>query len=198
MFEKMTIEEYCDVLSSKQPTPGGGSALAVIGATACSLIQMALNVSIESKRDDDSGVFYYLIAIRDNTKRAREAFLKLANADAEAYNRIVEARKLPKTTDEEVKIRTSAMQKAFHKATLVPLELMQLSLDVARKSSARALPRVTKYVKSDCEIGINLLKTVIRTSIDNVYANTAYIRDDTLRNTLEKQAEEIIERIKEI
>ena len=46
MFRKLTIEQYNEILSSKAPTPGGGSALAMVGAMACSLCQMAVEVTL--------------------------------------------------------------------------------------------------------------------------------------------------------
>ncbi len=51
MFEKMTLEEYNSVLADKAPTPGGGSALAVVGTIACSLVEMAIAVSLTKLGD---------------------------------------------------------------------------------------------------------------------------------------------------
>ena len=47
MFEKMTLQQYNEVLASKEPTPGGGSALAVVGTIACSLVEMAINITLD-------------------------------------------------------------------------------------------------------------------------------------------------------
>lgn len=194
MFEKMTIENYCETLGSKAPAPGGGSALAVIGAEACALIEMSINVTAERLSADDEK-YSYLQDELLSVKRASKHLFKLGNDDAEAYENIVRARKLPKNTEEETKARTTAMQKAFHKATLVPLNVMGLCLDVMKRANLRVLPNVSKYVVSDCEIGASLLKTVIEFSVKNVYANTCFIRDETLKKTLEKQAEDILKNV---
>lgn len=191
MFEKLTVEEYCTKLASEQPAPGGGSGLAVVGAVACSLIEMSINISF-ARIPENSEQYAYMKGEENSIKRARACMYRLSNDDAEVYGKIVSARKMPKNTDEEIKARTAAMQKAFHKATLVPLELMQLSLDVIKKVNARVIDNVSKYVKSDCEIGVNLLKTVIKNSLHNVHANTAYIKDEKLQATLNKQADDII------
>lgn len=196
MFEKMTIEKYCEILGDKAPAPGGGSALAVVGAEACSLIEMSIAVTAEKlPRDDEK--YIYLQDELFSLKRAKTHLFKLGNDDAEAYENIVRARKLPKATEEETKNRTSALQKAFHKATLVPLSVMGLCMDVIKRSSLRVLPNVSKYVISDCEIGISLLKTATEFSVKNVYANTCFIHDVTLKNTLEKQAEDILNQLKQ-
>ncbi|MCM1195153.1 MAG: cyclodeaminase/cyclohydrolase family protein, partial [Firmicutes bacterium] len=137
----------------------------------------------------------YLIAELNSCNRARKCFYKLSDDDAAAYGEIVEARKLPKTNEEETKIRASAMQKAFHRATLVPLDVMKLSCDVLHRAENRILRNVSKYVVSDCEIGISLLKTAITHSVKNVYANTVYIRDEKLKAQLENQAKTVLAQI---
>lgn len=188
MFEQMTIEKYCDILASNAPAPGGGSALAVIGAEACALIEMAINVTLSKMSETDEN-YGYLKGELTTCIRARKRLYKLSNDDAEAYGKIVEARKLPKNTDEEIKTRTATLQKAFHKGTLVPLELMELCLSVLQRASSRVLPRLSKWVASDCEIGVSLLKTVLNYSTKNVYGNTCFIHDESLKRQLEKQAQ---------
>jgi len=197
MFEKFTVEKYCDLLASEQPAPGGGSALALIGAIACSLIEMSINVTLEKISETDD-LYAYLTSERNSLKRARTRMLQLSDDDAQVYDGIVSARKLPKNTEEESKTRTAALQKAFHKATLVPLEVMSLSLDAAKKACSRVLSNVTKYVRSDCEIGVNLLKTVAKDCVKNVEGNTCFIHDETLKNTLNRQAAEILTEINKL
>lgn len=194
MFEQMTIEKYCEVLSSQAPTPGGGSALAIVGAEACSLIEMAINVTL-AKTDKTEENYAYLQGELNTATRAKKCLYKLSNDDADVYGKIVEARKLPKNTDEETKLRTGSLQKAFHKATLVPLDVMSLSRDVLQRASSRVLPRLSKWVASDCEIGISLLKTVVNYSVKNVYANTCFIHDAELKARLEKQAKDILDEV---
>lgn len=194
MFEKLTVEEYCEKLAGKQPTPGGGSGLAVVGAIACSLIEMSVNVTVAGLSETDER-YAYLQAEENSVKRAKACMYRLADDDAESYAKIVAARKLPKNSEEEIKARTAAMQKAFHQATLVPLQLMQLSLDVIKKANVRIAEYVSKYVKSDCEIGVNLLKTVIKNSLFNVRANTCCIKDQKLKSTLDRQADEIVKEV---
>lgn len=194
MFEKMNIEEYCHALASSAPTPGGGSGLAVVGAIACSLVEMSANVTLQ-KLDKSDEKYSYLYEAATAIQRARQYLYKLSNDDALAYGEIVAARKLPKNNEEETNVRTKALQKAFHKATLVPLDVMRLCSDVMSRANYRVLDNVSTYVKSDCEIGISLIKTVIEKSVHNVTANTCYIRDEELKSTLERQAMQILDEV---
>ena len=190
MFEKLTIEEYNKILGSSAPTPGGGSALAQVGATACSLVEMAINVTLSKPADSDTAE--YLVRQLDVVTRAKRAFYKLSNEDAAAFQRIIDTLRLPKTTDEEKTIRTRELQKAYHKAAIVPLDAMNVCREVVKLCKVRVMPYLSKYVSSDCVIAIDLCKTVAKNSLLNVHANTQLITDQTLKTTLEKQGAEIL------
>ncbi|MCH5159952.1 MAG: cyclodeaminase/cyclohydrolase family protein [Clostridiales bacterium] len=196
MFEKLTIEKYNEVLSSKAPTPGGGSALATVGAIACSLVEMAINVTV-AKLTSDNEYYDYLQSESKIVNRAKSALYRLSNDDAAAFEQIIAARKLPKMTEDEAKHREIALQKAYHNAALVPLDVMRVCSDLLTRSELRILPHLSKYVSSDCVIAIDLFKTIIRNSSHNVYANTTYITSPELKALLERQCEEILQQIKQ-
>ena len=195
MFEKLTIEKYNEILASKAPTPGGGSALAMIGATACSLVEMAINVTV-AKLDAGSEQGEYLAREAKVVERAKSALYRLANDDATAFEQIIATRKLPKLTENEAKYRENALQKAYHNAALVPLDVMRVCSDLLTRSELRILPHLSKYVSSDCVIAIDLYKAIIRNSRVNVYANTCFITSSDLKTLLERQCEEIMQRLK--
>ena len=195
MFEKLTIEKYNEILASKAPTPGGGSALAMVGSTACSLVEMAINVTC-AKLDADSETYSYLQSEAKVIERAKTALYRLSNDDSAAFEQIIAALKLPKLTHGEAKVRENALQKAYHNSALVPLDVMRICCDLLSRCELRVLPHLNKYVSSDCVIAIDLYKTIIRNSKVNVYANTCYITSPELKLLLERQCEEIMQRIK--
>ena len=195
MFEKLTIEQYNEILASKAPTPGGGSALAIVGSTACSLVEMAINVTC-AKLDADCDTYAYLQSEFKIVDRAKTALYRLANDDSVAFEQIIASLKLPKLTHGEAKERESALQKAYHNSALVPLDVMRICCDLLARCELRVLPHLNEYVSSDCVIAIDLYKTIICNSKVNVYANTSRITSPELKLLLEKQCEEIIQRIK--
>ena len=181
MYKQMSIEQYNEILSSKAPTPGGGNALAMVGAMACSLCQMAVEVTLTKGEND------YLASLTSTLKRCIDKLQDLAEEDSVAFDRIIAVSRKVRAGE----LEKSALQKEYHKAALVPLEVMQVckrALDVAEYSK----PYLYKYVATDCYIGIDLLKVVIKDSTHNVYANTGLIVDETLKHSLEKQAEDLI------
>ena len=193
MFEKLTIDEYNKALASNAPTPGGGSALAQVGAVACSLVEMSINVTLTKSVDSDRAE--YLNRQLDVVTRAKRAFYKLSNEDATAFQRIVDGLRLPKDTDEEKTARMRELQKAYHKAAIVPLDVMNICREIVRLCNVRVMPYLSKYVSSDCAIAIDLCKTVARDSLLNVHANTQLLTDPALKSTLEKQGAEILQEI---
>ena len=190
MFEKLTIEEYNKILASDAPTPGGGSALAQVGAVACSLVEMSVNVTLSKLTDNDT--VEYLNRQLDVALRAKKAFYKLSNDDAAAFQKIIDTLRLPKTTEEEKQHRTRELQKTYHKAAIVPLDVMNICREIVKLCKVRVMPYLNKYVSSDCVIAVDLCKTVAKNSLLNVHANTQLITDPTLKATLEKQGAEIL------
>lgn len=189
MFEELSIKEYNKILASVAPTPGGGSALCQVAAMACSLIEMSVNVSLTKTAQEN---FDYLSGQKETVARAKKAFFKLSDDDAAAFERIARGFKLPKNTPEEQKARTAELQKAYHCAALVPLDVMNLCRELLRVIPVRVAPLLIPYVASDCTIALDLLNTVVKNSLLNVRANTALIHDKDLAASLDRQAEQIV------
>lgn len=197
MFEKMTLEEYNKILASKTPTPGGGSALAVVGTIACSLVEMSVNVTVAkySQSDERHDVLTRNVSF---FTRAREKLQQLSNDDAAAFRHIVDCMHLPKDTDEQKSHRENQLQKAYHKAALVPLDVMQVCCQALITAKNKILPYAYDYVASDCKIGMDLFANIVENSMENVYANTRLITDESLRNRLETQGKEILNKAKQL
>lgn len=195
MFEKMTLEQYGEILSSSAPTPGGGSALAVVGTIACALVEMSVNVTLTKLSENDDN-FAYLSSSRNFYTRARQSLQKLADDDATAFRSIIDCMHLPQGTEEQASMRQKELQKAYHKAALVPLDVMRICKECFSVAGTRVYPLLYKYVSSDCKIGIDLFQNIVENSMENVYANTSLITDKALAGTLEKQANEILQQVR--
>lgn len=191
-FEEMTLKEYNDLLASKSPTPGGGSALCQVGAIACSLIEMSVNVTAAKATETHD----YLLTQREAVARAKRALQALSEDDAAAFQRIVDGLRMPKNTDEKVKTRKYELQKAYHRAALVPLDVMGLCRELIRISTVRIAPLLNSYIADDCKIAVDLLRSVAANCLRNVYANTAFISDGELAASLNKKGETILNELK--
>lgn len=190
MFEELTLAQYNEILSSKSPTPGGGSALAVVGTIACSLVEMSINVTLPKVSEEIAAMLQSHCSF---FARARKRLHQLSDEDAAAFRHIVQCMHLPKETPEQQSLRTAQLQKAYHKAALVPLDVMGICLETLRCARNKVFDNLYKYVASDCKIGMDLFGNIIENSMENVFANTTLLHDQQLRATLERQGRQIVE-----
>jgi glutamate formiminotransferase/formiminotetrahydrofolate cyclodeaminase len=139
-----TIAQFTDDLASDNPSPGGGSAAAVSGVLAASLVKMVAGLTIGRKKYAE--VRDEMEAIAAETEQLSSQLSGLADRDARAYDGVMEAYRLPKSTDEETRLRQSAIAEALRHAAEVPLEtahaasrVLALAVVVAEKGNVNAV-----------------------------------------------------------
>ena len=81
MIKEMVTEEFLAELSSKKPTPGGGGAAALGGATGVSLGQMVINLTLGKKKYAD--VEEEMKDLNGQLEALKAEFLHLADEDAQ-------------------------------------------------------------------------------------------------------------------
>lgn len=173
-------QAFIDALASDNPAPGGGAAGAVCAATGSALAMMSVSITLknptlpeEQKRS--------LKKILDILYNLKENLLDSAQEDAKAYEKVVSARKLPKTSKE----RTIFLQEALKQAALVPVKCAQNTIEVI-KQLALVEKQISKSIISDINCAKQLLKTALFCCIENIKANQLYIKDEAFNKELEK------------
>jgi methenyltetrahydrofolate cyclohydrolase len=195
---KMNIKMFLDELASTSPAPGGGSVAALSGALGAALSSMVCNLSIgkqgyEAVQDE-------ITEILQRSEELRKQLTELIDKDTEAFNKVIEALKMPKETVDQKEYRQHTMQSAFKHAADVPLETarkcMQI-LDVARILAEKG----NKNSISDAAVSALMAQTGLQAAMLNVRINlcsikdTEYIQkvttelDELLRNAMEKSTE---------
>lgn len=185
MFIDKSIENYLEILSSDAPTPGGGSALAVVCSVAIGLVEMACNVTI-TKYAKNGLSTPELQSVLPQLQDLRKIANKLVDDDSKVFNQILEAMRLPKTNEEEIEARKQALQQSYKMGATVPLELMKtayLALPLADVS----IEHSDQFVVSDAHIGKSLLLSVIKNATHNVDVNTCCIKDQSFVQQCEQQ-----------
>ena len=120
----LSLSEFADETASELPAPGGGSVAAYLGVLSAALAAMVANLSAQ-KNDWES--------FSDTAEKAthlKEELLFLVDEDTKAFEAIMQARTLPKTTDEEIKFRLESISAANLRAIEVPYRVMKCSLEV--------------------------------------------------------------------
>ncbi|MDX6768498.1 MAG: glutamate formimidoyltransferase [Elusimicrobiota bacterium] len=175
-----------EALSSTDATPGGGSAAAVSGAMGCGLGQMAVGITLKSKKLDEAKR-PALTAAHARFGELRAAFDRLADEDAAAFDVFMAAMSLPKDDP----TRAAKMQAGLKHAAEVPLKTASVAaeaLDLARKTAPSAGPAVV----SDINCAMHLLKAAALCAAENVRINVPGLKDPAVAKDLEGRLEKTL------
>ncbi len=172
-----TLEQYLEALASASPTPGGGSAAAIVGAAAAALVGMVARITADNpKYAGRAGAARGLAARSD---ALRSALLEARRADEEAYGRVVAASALPRATEAAKAERSAHLQAALTAAAEAPLHAAGLARD-ALAMSAQALALENPHLASDLGCAASLAAASLEASAYNVRVNHRYLRDPAL------------------
>jgi glutamate formiminotransferase/formiminotetrahydrofolate cyclodeaminase len=123
----MTLGAFADELSMDSPAPGGGSVAALCGALSAALSAMVANLTVGKKEYESARREMVAAAVRAQELKA--ALLGAVDRDTKAFNKVMEAFRLPKTTPEQAEEKDRAVMDANKEATLVPLEVLEKSVE---------------------------------------------------------------------
>jgi len=178
------LKRYGEALASGQPTPGGGSAAALVGALGAALNSMVANFTVGREK---------FAAVEDEVKRAlaeseelRAQLERLTVADTQAYGRVAEAQKMPRGTEEEKAARKDAMQEALKAAAEVPLSVVRAghrTLVLASELVEKGNPNLI----TDVGVAAKFALAAMECAALNVEINLAYIKDDIYNSSLRKE-----------
>ncbi|MFO7614807.1 MAG: glutamate formimidoyltransferase [Bacteroidales bacterium] len=201
----MTVEDFTDETASESPAPGGGSVSAAVGALGVALGTMVANLSSHKPGWDDRWDGFSLWA--EKGQKLKEELLFLVDEDTRAFNRIMDAFGLPRTTDDEKKARREAIEEASKYAIMIPFRVMERSLESMEVMKAMAETGLEASV-SDVGVGALCARTAVMGAFLNVKINAAGLNDksyasemiakgeaiEKLANHKEKEILEIVER----
>jgi formiminotetrahydrofolate cyclodeaminase len=131
----MELKRFLEKLSSDTPTPGGGSASALAGALSASLVAMVAGLS--SKKDETKRKG--MEGIRKKGLSIQKRLFRAIDEDSNSYDAVLEAFRLPRSSEKERLRRVKEIQKAYQKATLTPQLVCQQSLQLLEYSKTLIL-----------------------------------------------------------
>ncbi len=197
---EMSLSLFSEEVASKKATPGGGSVSAYMGALAAGLVCMVARITLAKK--DTAQDSERLQEVLRKGEDLRQRFLGLVVEDAESFNAVMQAFKLPK---DEPDLRRKAIQEATVKAAEVPLRtldssvgILRLGGDVAKYGTANALSDVTTSVAAAraaiegaaSNVLINLDTLDDQHFIDKTRLRVSELRKDGLQ--LEQRIQELV------
>jgi formiminotetrahydrofolate cyclodeaminase len=168
------LRDLLAAFSSPDPTPGGGSASALAASIGASLLMMVAALPKTRTGADSERVALSDAAAALEGIRAR--LTDAIDADAGAYDRVVAAYKLPKSSADEQGARKAAIQQALRAATDVPLDVMRLAaaaIDQGRTIAANG----HRAAASDVGVATALLRAGLRGAALNIDINVGSVSD---------------------
>jgi len=169
------LKIYSDALASGQPTPGGGSGAALVGALGSALNSMVANFTVGREKYADVEADVQRLLAKSEELRAQ--LERLTQADTEAYGEVAAAQKLPRETDEQKAARTAALQEALKAAAAVPLEAAEAARNVLAVA-AELVDIGNPNLITDVGVAAKFAVAAMECAALNVEINLAYIKDE--------------------
>lgn len=196
---EMKVTDFVDEVSRESPAPGGGSIAALAGALGVSLSSMVCNLTANKRGSEDVDDI-----LNEAAERCQDIKLKLVKAvddDTNAFNRYMDAMRLPKKTDEEKKKRTAAMQEGLKIAVKVPYSTAQLSyeaIEIAKTVAEHGNPNSI----TDIGVGAQSAYTGVLGGIYNVLINLKDIKDEEFVEDMKTKCDKLkvtaLEKLEEV
>jgi len=143
-LKSMTLVDFADELSSDSPAPGGGSIAALCGSLSAGLSAMVAVLTWSKKGMEDARPA--MKTIGDQAQALKDWFMDAVDRDTDAFNQVLAAMRLPRSTDTDKAARLAAIEKANQHATQVPLDVlersvaaMELALQVAAEGNPNSV-----------------------------------------------------------
>ncbi len=184
----MTLGEFARVLSSDTPTPGGGSVAALCGALSGALTAMVGGVTHGKRGYEDH--FAEMEEIGTAAHALKEEFLLDVDRDTAAFNRVMEAFRLPKKSEPEKAARQAAIEEATRGATLVPLAVLRRCLPAAQLAR-KAVQLGNKNSISDAGVAALAVRTAAEGAYFNVCINLGGLGDEGFREETRREAAQL-------
>jgi formiminotetrahydrofolate cyclodeaminase len=182
-----SCREFVTVLASNEPAPGGGGAAALVGALGTALGNMVGSLTVGKKKYAD--VEADIQALMIEAKSIQNEFLRLIDADAEAFAPLAEAYRIPK--DEPG--RNEIMEEALKNGASVPMDIMRTcgrALDVVREFADKG----SRLAVSDAGCAAAFCKAAIQAASLNVFINTKSMKNREYAEALNAEADELLEK----
>jgi glutamate formiminotransferase/formiminotetrahydrofolate cyclodeaminase len=187
----MNLREFANETASESMAPGGGSISAYMGALGVSLAGMVANLSSHKRGWDERWEEFSEWAVK--AQKLKDELLKMVDEDTNAFNGIMAAFGLPKSTDEEKASRKQAIQEATKNAIEVPFKVMKLaceSLAVCRAMVEIGNPNSV----TDAGVGALAARSAVMGAFLNVKINTGDLEDKKYVENILKEGEGIQEK----
>jgi len=185
------LSDFADETAGESMAPGGGSIAAYVGTLGVALGTMVANLSGHKAGWDDRWEEFSQWAEKGQAYKKR--LLYLVDEDTNAFNKIIDGFRMPKSSEEEKTARLDAIEAATIYATEVPFQVMETAFNSMEVSQAM-LQHGMQTSLSDSAVGILCAKTAVTGAYFNVKINAKDIKDRVFAEDIINRAEVIYQK----
>lgn len=183
-----TVSGFAEETASESMAPGGGSISAYVGSLGVSLGTMVANLSAHKPGWDDKWEFYSQWA--EKGQKYKNELLFLVDEDTNAFNKIIDGFRMPKSNEKEIKLRKEAIENATKYATEIPFKVMETAYSSMEVMMAMAKEGLQNSL-SDAGVGALCARTAVLGAYFNVRINAKDIKDKDFANSILNNAKSV-------
>ncbi len=187
----MSVRGFVELLGSRTPAPGGGSASALVAAMGAALGAMVGWMTYGKRKFEAQDPL--MRRLIPPLHQGMKDLLPLIDRDTRAFDAYLAAVGMPKETPEEKSARHTAMQDGLKTAVQVPLEVMRTA-DRCWEALVEMAAHGNPASRSDLEVGAKALEAGIWGAFRNVAINLPGIEDEAFRRATAEEAEAVAAR----
>jgi glutamate formiminotransferase/formiminotetrahydrofolate cyclodeaminase len=187
----LSIKDFAEETASESMAPGGGSIAAYVGALGVSLGTMVANLSAHKPGWDEKWMFYSQWA--EKGQEYKNQLLFLVDEDTNAFHKIIEGFRLPKSNETEIKLRKEAIENATKYATEIPFKVMETAYNSMEVMHAMTREGLQNSL-SDAGVGALCARTAVIGAYFNVRINAKDIKDRVFADRILENAKNIFQK----
>lgn len=195
MLLEQKTTDFLEQLSSSAPIPGGGGASAAVGAFASALGLMVTNLTVGKKKYAD--VEEEILEIREKLEQKKQDLVRMVDEDAEAFEPLAKAYRMPKETEEEQAEKEKVMEAALKNAAEAPLCIMKTIVDTMEMILVLG-EKGSRLAVSDAGVAILFAQAALEGASLNIFINTKMMKDQEEVERLNYLADQLIATGKEL
>lgn len=189
LTEKSCVE-FIELLSSKEPVPGGGGSAALVGAVGSALGSMACNLTIGKKKymqyEPDVKI------ILEKNINLYKKLLTMIDEDAKNFLPLSKAYGMKRDTPEQIKLKEETLEKALKDACKTPISILSYCYE-SIKLQRELVDKCSLIVISDVGVGVQCLRSALISAHLNIIVNINSIKNQLFVNDVKFQIQPIVD-----
>lgn len=187
-MKKLPVENFLDLLAAAQPTPGGGSAAALMGAMGAALVSMVARLT--ANKDKYAADHEEIALLLEQSEALREELTEVMQQDIKAYGKVMTAYALPNKGGGKT-ARNTDIQAALKEATEVPLLCIRAALQLI-PLARRAVEIGNVNAVADAGVAAIVAHATVRSAALNVFTNCVAIEDEAFCQSCRNEADQAL------